>query len=252
MWLTQQQMTVLFNQTKQNISLHINNCFREKELLRKSTVKKSLTVQKEGERSVKRNIEYYNLDVIISVGYRVKSQQDTLFRIWATEKLREYLMKGYVVEKRFERLEGRVSETENKIDFLVKTALPPVQGIFYDGEIFDAYVFFSGLVRQAKKSVVLVDNYIDESILLILSKRQDSVTAIIYTQKITPKLQLDLKKHNAQYEPITINTTAKVHDRFLIIDDTVYHIGASLKDLGKKLFAFSKMEVEPANLMKNL
>jgi len=134
----------------------------------------------------------------------------------------------------------------------LKTKEVKKQGIFFDGQIFDVYVFFSDLVKQAKKSVVLIDNNIDESILLILSKRQDSVTAVVYTQKITPKLQLDLKKHNAQYEPITINTTTKVHDRFLIIDDIVYHIGASLKDLGKKLFAFSKMEVEPANLMKNM
>jgi len=161
------------------------------------------------------------------------------------------LLKGYAVNKRFERLENRVTETESKIDFFVKTALPPMQGIFYDGQIFDAYVFISDLVRHARKSIILIDNYVDDSILLFLSKRQVNITAQIYTKQITPKLKLDLSKHNEQYEPINIDITTNFHDRFFIIDDTVYHIGASLKDLGKKLFAFSKMEINPADLLKN-
>ena len=251
-WLTLDQIAELFQRDKSTVSRHIKNVFSEGELDRRATVAKFATVQNEGDRLVERIIEFFNLDVIISVGYRVKSQQGTQFRIWATEKLRDYLLNGYVVNKRLERLENRVIETENKIEFFVKTSLPPVQGIFCDGQIFDAYVFISDLIRQAVKSIVLIDNYIDDRILLIMSKRQVNVTAIIYTQKITPKIQLDLTKHNAQYEPISINTTTKFHDRFLIIDDTVYHIGASLKDLGKKLFAFSKMEINPADLLKNI
>ena len=197
-------------------------------------------------------IEHFSLDMILSVGYRVKSSRGIQFRAWANAILKDFVLKGYAVDKRFERLENRETETEKKIDFFVKTALPPVQGIFYDGQIFDAYVFVSDLVKQAMKSIYLIDNYIDESILLILSKRQTNVTAQIYTRQISPKLQLDLIKHNAQYDPINISTTDNFHDRFLIIDDTVYHIGASLKDLGKKLFAFSKMEIDPVSLMKNL
>jgi hypothetical protein len=161
-------------------------------------------------------------------------------------------LKGYAVDKRFERLENRVTETEKQIDFFVKTSLPPIKGVFYDGQIFDAYVFVSDLVRQANKTIILIDNYVDDSVLLLLSKRQVSVSAQIYTQQITSTFQLDLTRHNAQYDPISIGTTANFHDRFLIIDDTVYHIGASLKDLGKRVFAFSKMEIEPVDLLSNL
>jgi hypothetical protein len=194
-------------------------------------------------------MEYYNLDVILSVGYRVKSSRGIQFRIWANRILKNYIMKGYVVNKRFERLENRVTKTEKKIDFFVKTALPPIQGIFYEGQIFDAYIFASNLVKSAKKSIVLIDNYIDESVLLLLSKRQTKVCAQIYTKRISDQLQLDLKKHNSQYEPINIITSNAYHDRFLVIDNTVYLIGASLKDLGKKLFAFSKMEIKHTELL---
>jgi hypothetical protein len=161
-------------------------------------------------------------------------------------------MKGYAVHKRFERLENRVAKTEEKIDFFVKTSLPPVQGVFFEGEIFDAYLFVSKLIKSAKKVIVLIDNYIDESVLALLSKRQSNVSALIYTKQISNQLQLDIKKYNSQYDPININTSDSFHDRFLFIDSTVYHIGASIKDLGKKLFAFSRMEIKHTELLKIL
>jgi hypothetical protein len=188
--------------------------------------------------------KHYNLDAILSVGYRVNSRNATLFRRWATQILKDYMLKGYAINQRFERIEHRVTETEKKIDFFVKTALPPAQGVFFEGQIFDAYVFISDLIKSAKKSIILIDNYIDESVLLLLSKRLSGVNAKIYTKQISQQLQLDLTKHNAQYEPINILKSNSFHDRFLLIDNTVYHIGASLKDLGKKLFAFSKMEIK--------
>lgn len=188
-----------------------------------------------------REIEYYNVDMILSVGYRVKSQHGVQFRQWANCVLKEYLLRGYAINQRFERLEQRVSRTEEKIDFFVRTALPPKEGIFYDGQIFDAYTFASELIRSAKLRIVLIDNYIDESVLLMLAKRNENVTADIVTRQITETLALDIERHNRQYPPITIRESSRYHDRFLIIDDTVYHIGASLKDLGKKLFAFSRM-----------
>lgn len=190
-----------------------------------------------------REIEYYNVDMILSVGYRVKSQHGVQFRQWANSVLKEYLLRGYAINQRFERLEQRVSRTEEKIDFFVRTALPPKEGIFYDGQIFDAYTFASELIRSAKLRIVLIDNYIDESVLLMLAKRNENITADIVTRQITETLALDIKRHNRQYPPITIRENSRYHDRFLIIDDTVYHIGASLKDLGKKLFAFSRMEL---------
>ena len=247
-WLSLDQMAELFQRDKSTVSRHIKNIFSDDELDRKATVANYTTVQTEGDRKVERMIEFFNLDVIISVGYRVKSKQGTHFRIWATKKLKEYLLKGYAINTRIDRIENRVDEIELKLN----ADQIPAQGVFYDGQIFDAYVFVSDLVRQAGKSIVLIDNFIDDSILLLLSKRQVNVSTQIYTQQITAKLQLDLSKHNAQYEPISINTTANFHDRFIIIDDTVYHIGASLKDLGKRVFAFSKMEIEPVELLKNI
>jgi hypothetical protein len=251
-WLTQAQMVELFGKTKQNISLHVNNIIKDGELQANRTVKESLTVQIEGNREVQRKVTYYNLDMIISVGYRVKSQRGIEFRIWATQVLKEYFMHGYAVNRRIERLEHRMTETEKKVDFFVKTALPPVEGVFFDGQIFDAYAFASDLVRQAKERIVLLDNYVDDRVLTLLSKRKARVSAEIYTRKISDQLQQDLTKHNAQYAPITIKTTSKIHDRFLIIDDTVYHIGASVKDLGRKLFAFSKMEIKPTELLERV
>jgi len=251
-WLTQQQMTLLFQTTKQNISLHINNIFNENELDKNSVVKDFLTTAIDGKRY---RMKYYNLDVIISVGYRVKSQRGTQFRIWANSVLKEYILRGYAVNQRIERLEQRVSKTEEQIGFFVRTALPPKEGVFYDGQIFDAYAFASELIRSARaRIVVLIDNYIDESALLMLAKRAEGVTAEIVTRgghHLAAALQtLDLERHNRQYPPVAVTECDRYHDRFLIIDDTVYHLGASLKDLGKKLFAFSRMEVEAAKLLQ--
>ena len=246
------EMVQLFERDKSVLSRHIKNVFLEKELERCSTVANFATVQNENGRSVERKIDYYNLDVIISVGYRIKSKRGTDFRIRATRILKEYLYKGYIIHQRFENLEQRVACTEEKINFFVKTALPPVEWIFYDGQIFDAYAFVTDLIKSAKKRVVLIDNYVDETTLPMLSKRAPHLPATIYTDHISPQLQLDLQKHNAQYSPIEVNISKKNHDRFLIVDDEMYHIGASIKDLGTRLFAFSKMESGPEGVLESV
>ena len=252
-WLTQAQMAELFQTTKQNVSLHINNIFKENELTKDSTVKEYLTVQQEGLRVIKRKVEYFNLDVIISVGYRVKSLRGTQFRIWANNVLKEYLLKGYALHHRIDRIEKKIVEHDQKFDLLIKTSLPPLEGIFYDGQIFDAYKFTADLVKSAKKSIVLIDNYVDESVLMLLSKRTKKVKATIFTANISKQLQLDLEKFNMQYEPIEIKIFTKSHDRFLIIDqETVYHIGASLKDLAKKWFAFSKIKLNAIEMIRKI
>ena len=240
-WLMQAQMMMLFERDRSVITKHINNIFSEGELDKESNVHFLHIANSD------KPVKIYSLDVIISVGYRVKSQQGIRFRQWANSVLKEYLLKGYAVNQRFERLEYRVCETEKKIDFFVKAALPPREGIFFDKQIFDAYTFAADLIKSAKKSIVLLDNYIDESVLMLLAKRAKSVAATIYTATLSPQLKLDLQKHNAQYAPITIEIFDRSHDRFLIIDETVYHIGASLKDLGLKWFAFSKMSMESIN-----
>jgi hypothetical protein len=254
-WLSQQQMATLFNQTKQNISLHINNCFKEGELVRMPTVKESLTVQKEGNRTVKRKIELYNLDVIISVGYRVKSKQGTQFRIWATRILRDYLLKGYAINNRMNRIEGNVqaiSEKVNQIELQINSHLIPTQGVFFDGQIFDAYELASRIIRAAKKSIVLIDNYIDENTLTHLTKKNKGVKVHLLTKNINKQLALDIQKANEQYGNFEVKVFAQSHDRFLIIDGKeVYHLGASLKDLGKKWFAFSKLESKSVESILN-
>jgi hypothetical protein len=238
----------LFSRDKSVVSRHIKNIFEEEELAMDSVVAKFATTA--ADRKVYQ-VEYYNLDVIISVGYRVKSKRGTRFRQWANRVLKDYVLKGYAFNRRMERLEHRVAETEKKIDFFVRTSLPPVEGILYDGQIFDAYAFVAGLIKSAKKSLTLIDNYVDESVLLLLSKRANNVDAIIYTASISPQFQLDLQKHNAQYPPVHVHAFTRSHDRFLFIDDDVYHIGASLKDLGKKWFAFSKMGLDAKTFFKN-
>ena len=248
-WLTQAQMAELFQTTKQNVSLHTNNIFKEKELLMSAVVKDYLTTAADGKHY---RVKYYNLDVIISVGYRVKSIRGTQFRQWANTVLKEYLLKGYSVNQRLNRLEQRMSHAEEKIDFFVRTSLPPVEGIFYEGQIFEAYKFATDLIRSAKASILLIDNYVDESVLLMLSKRNEGVRADIYTQRISEQFRLDLERHNSQYPPVEVHVYKKSHDRFLIIDGTeVYHIGASLKDLGRKMFAFSKLDI-PASTITGL
>ena len=249
-WLTQAQMADLFNSTRNNITLHISNIFKEGELERISVCKESLLTASDG-KVYKTSL--YNLDVIISVGYRVKSKRGTQFRIWANSILKEYLMKGYVLNHRIDRLEKKMLEHDQKFDLLIKTSLPPHEGIFYDGQIFDAYKFTADLVKSANKSIVLIDNYVDESVLLLLSKREKGVSATIYTTKISKGLQLDIEKFNAQYEPVEVKVFTKSHDRFLIIDNkTVYHIGASLKDLAKKWFAFSKIELDANEMISKI
>lgn len=227
-WLTQAQIVDLFLSSKANISEHIKNIFDSEELDQSSTVRKFRTVRLEGNRQVTRNIEYYNLDMIISVGYRVSSKRGVTFRQWATKKLKEHLLKGYSINQRIELLDGKLTahdrqleELTSKVDFFVRTSLPPVEGIFFDGQIFDAYVFAIDLIKSAKQ--------------------------------INTQLQLDLTKYNSQYPQVDIHTCQQAHDRFLIIDGTeVYHIGASLKDLGKKLFAFSKMEMPATHIINSL
>ena len=241
-WLSRQQMARLFDRDVKTIGKHINNALKE-ELKGIPTVANFATVQLEGERSITRMIEYYGIDMVLSVGYRVKSRRGVDFRRWANAVLQDYILRGYAVNQRIERLEERVSEHDQQIKFFVRTALTPTQGVFFDGQIFDAYVFVADLIKTAKENIVLIDNYIDESVLLLLSKRKAGVTARILTRQISQVLATDLSRHNQQYPPVTVEESSRYHDRFLIIDGTVYHIGASLKDLGKKLFAFSKMEV---------
>jgi len=249
-WLTQAQMAELFQTTRNNVTLHISNIFKEGELEVNSVSKESLLTASDGKNY---KTIFYNLDVIISVGYRVKSLRGTQFRIWANNVLKEYLLKGYALHHRIDRIEKKIVEHDQKFDLLIKTSLPPLEGIFYDGQIFDAYKFTADLVKSAKKSIVLIDNYVDESVLMLLSKRTKKVKATIFTANISKQLQLDLEKFNMQYEPIEIKIFTKSHDRFLIIDqETVYHIGASLKDLAKKWFAFSKIKLNAIEMIRKI
>ena len=262
-WLNRRQIALLFDRDIKTIGKHINNALKE-ELAIVPTVAKFATVQNERQFSVVAKfattatngkvyqMEYYNLDVILSVGYRVKSNQGIQFRVWANRVLKDYILKGYAINQRFERLEYRMTENEKKIDFFVRTALPPVEGVFYDGQIFDAYKFVADLIKSATKCIALIDNYIDESVLMLLAKRNKGVRAKIFTASIKPELQTDIDAYNAQYPPVSIEIYTQSHDRFLMIDKDLYHIGASLKDLGKKLFAFSKMEMQANELLKNI
>jgi hypothetical protein len=249
-WLSQLQMADLFQTTRNNVTLHIGNIFKEKELESSSVSKDFLLTASDGKNY---KTKLYNLDVIISVGYRVKSKTGTQFRIWATNTLKSYLLKGYAIQQKIDTIEKKLFEQDQKIEFLLNTNLLPNQGIFYDGQIFDAYEIVSRIIKSAQKSIVLIDNYCDESVLSLLSKRTAKAKAIIYTNKIDSVLELDLKKHNQQYNPISIQILKKSHDRFLIIDNKeLYHIGASLKDLGKKWFAFSKLQLPIAPFLEQL
>ena len=251
-WLNRNQMALLFGRDVKTIGKHIGNALQE-ELEGMSTVAKFAIVQDEGGRRVTRHVEFYNLDMILSVGYRVKSSQGVIFRQWANKVLKEYLLKGYSVNQRFERLEQRVSRAEEKIDFFVRTALPPVEGIFFDGQIFDAYELACRIIRSAKVRIILVDNYVDESVLSILDKREHGVSAEIYTQQISQQFRQDIQRHDSQYTPIPVHVITTSHDRFLLVDDDVYHIGASIKDLGKKWFAIMKMhEIRAGDIIARL
>lgn len=258
-WLNRQQLAMLFGRDVKTIGKHVANALKE-ELSGMAVVAKFATTASDGKVY---QVEYYNLDMILSVGYRVKSRRGVEFRQWANKVLKEYLFKGYAINRRLADLESRVDakflrheqrldRIEEKVDFFVRTSLPPVEGVFYSGQIFDAYMFVSGLIKSANKTVVLIDNYIDESVLMMLGKRNPGVTALIYTRKADRQLQLDIEKYNSQYEPVEVVECRDCHDRFMIVDGVVYHIGASLKDLGKKLFAFSKLEIPAAAIMSLL
>lgn len=242
------------------MSEHINHIYKTRELEEESTVRNFRIVQTEGKRKVSRNVAHYNLDMIISIGYRVNTFRGTEFRIWANKVLKSYLLNGYAIRNQFEQIEKKIeqhdnilSEHDKKFELLIKTHLTPVEGIFYDGQIYDAWKFASDIIKSAKTSIVLIDNYVDESVLTLLSKRSRGVTATIYTTSDSKQFKLDLKKFNDQYDSIEVKVFDKSHDRFLIIDQTiVYHIGASLKDLGKKWFAFSKIKLDADDILIRL
>lgn len=256
-WLTQQQIAQLFGVKQPAISKHLKNIFDSGEL-NENSVYSILEYTAADGKSYK--TKFYNLDAILSVGYRVNSRNATLFRQWANKVLKEYLLRGYAINQRLLQLEERVerrftnqelhfeeqdrhlNQLDKKVDFFIRTSLPPKEGIFFDGQIFDAYVFVSDLIRRAKKRIVVIDNYIDETVLMQMSKHRAGVKVDLYDGKINDQIRLDVKRHNKQYPGVTLHSYSKAHDRFLILDEEVYHIGASLKDLGKKLFAFSKME----------
>lgn len=261
-WLNRNQIALLFDRDVKTIGKHINNALQE-ELAESPTVANFAIVQKEGGRTVTRNIEYYNLDMIISVGYRVKSKRGIQFRQWANKILKDYLLRGYSINQRLlnmgNRIDRRLSEHDcqikeltGKVDFFLRTSLPPREGVLFDGQIFDAHKLVNQLIRAAKKRIILIDNYVDDTVLTQLDNRQENVEASIYTRRITAAFQLDIDRHSRQYPPIIVKVATGIHDRFMIIDDILYHIGASIKDLGTKLFAFSKMETPPSVIMDNL
>ena len=252
-WLTQEQIAQLFDVKRPAITKHIGNIFSTQELDENSVCSILERTAADGKTY---KTKFFNLDMILSVGYRVNSRNAVNFRRWASKILKDYLLKGYSINARLISVEKQLADQRvvlerhtKSIEFFVRTSLPPVEGIFYDGQIFDAYVFVADLIRSARKRIVLIDNYIDESVLMILSKRAAAVKAEIRTGHLSRQLQLDVQKHKSQYQPINIVQTHNIHDRFLIVDDDVYHIGASLKDLGKKLFAFSKMGLSPSMLL---
>ena len=248
-WLNRQQIALLFNRDVKTIGKHINNVFSEGELAKEVVVANFATTTQHGAIAGKTqtlSVQHYNLDVIISVGYRVKSKEGTQFRIWANNILKDYLLKGYAINNRMNRMEDNMEILKtkvNEIDLQINTHLIPTQGIFFDGQVFDASELSSKIIRSAKNNIVLIDNYIDESTLIHLSKKTKGVNVLLLTKNTSKQLTLDTQKANEQYGNFTLKTFTQSHDRFLIIDQTeVYHLGASLKDLGKKWFAFSKMD----------
>ena len=259
-WLNRQQLSTLFGRDVKTIGKHINNIFREGELVKELVVANFATTTQHGAMKGKtqtQKVEFYNLDVIISVGYRVKSKQGTQFRIWATRVLRDYLLKGYAFNQRMNRIENNVENLAgkvNEISLQIQSGKIPAQGVFFDGQIFDAYQLASKIIRSAKRSIVLIDNYIDENTITHLCKKSKAVEVLLLTKKSNKQLALDIKKANEQYGHFDIKTFNKSHDRFLIIDESeVYHLGASLKDLGKKWFAFSKLDKNSVeNILKGI
>ena len=257
-WLNQAQMAELFGTKRPAITKHLNNIYKCKELLEESTCSILEHMGNDGKQIY--STKYYNLDAIISVGFRVNTKRGIEFRQWANRILKEYLLRGYVINSRIVALEehvakqdSQIEDLKDKVNFFVRSSLPPVEGIFYDGQIFDAYAQIISLIKQAKRSIILIDNYISTDTLTMLSNRSASVSATIYTRQLSPQQQLDLQRHNQQYSPVAVNFCQRNHDRFLIIDDAVYIFGASLKDAGKKLFAYIRMQgTSPTELLSNI
>lgn len=258
-WLNRNQIAILFDRDVKTIGKHISNALKE-ELAGVSVIAKFATTASDGKTY---QVEYYNIEMITSIGYRVKSQRGIQFRVWANKILKDYLLRGYSVNQRLLYMESRIDhrlaehdcqlkDLSDKVDFFLHTTLPPKEGVLFDGQIFDAYVFVCDLIRRAKKRIILIDNYVDETVLTLLDKRADGVNATIYTKRPDRMLRLDIIRHNDQYSQIDIRITSNIHDRFMVIDDILYHIGASIKDLGKKLFAFSKMEMPPSIVLNAL
>ena len=259
-WLTQEQIAYLLGVKQPAISKHIKNIYSVGELSPESTYSILEYMGNDGKQ--KYTAKYYNLDMILSIGYRVNSKNAIAFRRWASGILKEYLLRGYYISQRLNSMEDkfdrrmsdydrRLEEHQQMIDFFIRTSLPPVEGIFFDGQIYDAYIFITTLVRKAERRIILIDNYIDESVLTILNKREENVEATIYTSKISKETKLDIQKHNEQYRRINVYLFKRSHDRFLIIDDSVYLIGASIKDLGKKWFGITLMECISADEIIN-
>jgi hypothetical protein len=254
-WLTQMQLCELFEVVKSNVSYHLKNIFDTEELDYAATVQKIRTVRQEGVRRVVRDMEYFNLDVIISLGYRINSKRGILFRQWATKVLKEFMLRGYAFNQRLNQLEDKVDrrmakteadvvELKDKVDFFVQTSMPPVRGVFYNDQVFDASVFAARHILSAKKSIFLIDSWVDVVTLELLAKKAKGVTVEIVTSRRGNKISAsDIAKFNAQHGGLTVRTSKNFHDRFLIIDDTIlYLVGASLKDLGSKCFAFAKLD----------
>jgi hypothetical protein len=250
-WLNRQQIAVLFDRDVKTVGRHIANVLQE-ELAGLSVVAKFATTASDGKVY---QTEHYNLDMIISIGYRVKSKRGIQFRMWANQILKDYLLKGYVFNNRMNRLEDNMEDLRNKmneIDLQIKTHSLPTQGVFFDGQVFDAYELASKIIRSAKQNIVLIDNYIDENTLTHLTKKQEGVKVLLLSNSSGKQLTLDIQKVNQQYGGFELKAFNSSHDRFLIIDNKeVYHLGASLKDLGKRWFAFSLMEAQSVESIMN-
>lgn len=258
-WLNRNQLALLFDRDVKTIGKHINNALKE-ELDGLSVIAKFATTASDGKTY---QVEYYNIEMITSIGYRVKSKRGVQFRVWANKILKDYLLRGYSVNQRLLQMESRIDrrllehdkrldDLTDKVDFFIRTSLPPKEGVFFNGQIFDAHEFICRIIKSANKRIILIDNYVDESVLVQLDNRNVDVSALIYTGEISRTFRQSVNRHNRQYAPIDIRTADRIHDRFLIIDDTIYHIGASIKDLGKKLFAFSKLEISPDYILANI
>ncbi|MCQ2361146.1 MAG: ORF6N domain-containing protein [Paludibacteraceae bacterium] len=258
-WLSQEKMAQLFGTQRQAISKHLKNIYDSNELEKNQTCSILELVQNEGDKYVTRQIAIYNLDAIISVGFRVNTKRGIFFRQWAIKVLRDYALKRNGVNLQMQEIKDRlnehdeiIKEQQKQIDFIVNTRIQPTEHIFMQGQFFDAYKLFSDLIRSAKERVIIIDNYVDESILKLLSKRSDGVVGVIYTSEKcynNETFRLDLQKHNAQYPIVNVYSMNKVHDRFLIIDEVLYSSGGSFKDAGKKLFYFEKMELSPEEIL---